>query len=61
MAAWLMIKLGEKEKGLNCLEEMLKIGSYTQLEIPNILDGMGDDAKPAIGTIESFTPVGQTG
>ena len=54
VAAWSVIKNGDKETGLDCLEKMLAENSYANLRILNILDWMGDDAKPLIAKLDSF-------
>jgi N-sulfoglucosamine sulfohydrolase len=54
VAAWTAVKYGNKEEGLNCLEAMLAENSYAKLRILNILDWMGEDAKPLIAKLDSF-------
>jgi hypothetical protein len=56
MAAWLLICTGEKEKGIACLENLLKTGSYATLTILNMADWMDDNARkrlmPAIQALD---------
>ena len=54
LAAWLLIRTGEKEAGLQGLENLLKTKSYATLKVLNILDWMGDDAKPLLPVLESM-------
>jgi len=54
MAAWLLIRTGEKEKGLQCLSALLSEKSYASLKVLNILDWMGDDAKSLIPVVQSM-------
>jgi hypothetical protein len=54
MAAWLLIRTGEKDKGLQCLENLLKQESYATLKVLNILDWLDEDAKPLLPTIEAM-------
>jgi len=48
MAAWTLVKIGEKDVGLACLRECLKRGGKGQRELYNVLDWMGEDAFPLI-------------
>ena len=55
MAAWLLVRVGEKEKGFACLSGMIENESYSMLSILNIADWMGEDGRallPAIRTLE---------
>jgi len=55
MAAWLAIKDGSsKTAGLSCLDELLKSKSYATLTVLNILDWMGDDAKPLLDRVSGL-------
>ena len=54
VAAWSAIKNGDKETGLDCLAKMLADNSYAKLRILNIVDWIGDDAKPLIAKLDSF-------
>ena len=56
MAAWLCIRTGEKERGLNCLKSLLEEKSYASLTVLNILDWMGGDAKPLLPAVKLFKP-----
>jgi len=54
MAAWLLVNTGNKEKGLQCLENLLKEESYATLKVLNIIDWIGDDAKSLIPTVQAI-------
>lgn len=54
MAAWLLLRTGKKDEGLQCLDNLLLEKSYATLKVLNILDWMGDDAKPLLATIENM-------
>lgn len=54
MAAWLLIRTGEKEKGFECLDHLLREKSYATLKVLNILDWINDDAEPLIPTVRSM-------
>lgn len=55
MAGWLLLRSGDKKKGLQCLEHLLKEDSYATLSVLNIIDWAGDDAKPLLPTIRALT------
>ncbi|MDZ8119112.1 sulfatase-like hydrolase/transferase [Pontiella agarivorans] len=52
MAAWLTIRCGDRDKGLDTLKQMLEQRSYATLKILNILDWIGDDAKSLLPTVK---------
>jgi N-sulfoglucosamine sulfohydrolase len=54
MAAWLLINTGNKEKGLQCLENLIKEESYALLKVLNIIDWMGDDGKSLIPAVQDI-------
>ena len=54
MAAWILVRTGDKAKGLQCLEAMLKQNSYATLSILNIIDWMGDDGKTLMPLVQSL-------
>lgn len=55
MAAWALIKQGEKKKGYACIEQlMVEKESYAELEIHNVIDWMGEDGKPLIATMRAI-------
>jgi hypothetical protein len=54
MAAWLAVKSGDKKDGLTCLDELLKNNSYATLTVLNILDWMGDDARPLLDHVSKL-------
>ena len=51
MAAWLLIKKGDKEAGFNCLESMIKNRSYAILSVLNVLDWMQTDISSMLPAI----------
>lgn len=54
MAAWLLIRTGEKKKGFQCLKNLLEENSCATLSVLNILDWLGDEAKELIPTVQSI-------
>jgi len=54
MVAWLMVRTGEQEKGIHCLEALLKEESYATLTVLNIIDWMGDEGKILMPTVRSL-------
>ena len=48
MAAWTLVKLGEKEPGLACLRDLLNNGTTANRKLLNVLDWMGEDAVPLV-------------
>ena len=54
LAAWLLIRLGEKEAGYTCLRELLANRSYASLTILDIIDWMGDDRGPLMAAVREF-------
>ena len=56
MAAWLLIKTGEKKKGLQCLEDLLEENSYAALTVLNIVDWLGEDGQALRSEVEAFEP-----
>ncbi|MCK4565349.1 MAG: sulfatase [Verrucomicrobia bacterium] len=54
MAAWLLIRTGEKKKGFQCLKNLLEENSYATLSVLNILDWLGDESKELIPTVQSI-------
>ena len=54
MAAWLLIRMGEKERGFQTLDTLLKEKSYATLAVLNILDWMGHDAARLSQTLEKL-------
>jgi N-sulfoglucosamine sulfohydrolase len=53
MAAYLLVRIGEKEKGLLELKKMIEKSSYALLTVFNIIDWMGDDGKELLTVISS--------
>lgn len=54
MAAWALIKLGEKKPGYACIEAMLAEDSYATLKIHNVIDWMEADGKPLIAFMQTL-------
>ena len=54
MAAWALIKIGDKEAGLACIKDLINSDSYAMLEILNVIDWMGADGKALIPTVASM-------
>ncbi len=54
LAAWLLIRTGEKDKGISCLNNLLARRSYAMLSILNIAELMGEDRNPLIPAIKSL-------
>lgn len=54
MAAWLLIRTGEKEKGFACLTDLLNQKSYATISILNIVDWMGEDARALMPVIRQL-------
>jgi arylsulfatase A-like enzyme len=54
MAAWLLIKTGEQQKGFQCLEHLLKTHSYATLTVLNMVDWIGEDAAVLLPTVKAL-------
>ncbi len=54
MAAWLMIRTGEKATGYQCLKELLVHHSYATLTVLNMIDWMGEDGDVLMPTVQSI-------
>ena len=54
MAAWILVRNGDKEKGVACLQEMIDANSYAMLTILNMVDWMGSDAKALLPSVTSL-------
>lgn len=59
MAAWLLIRTGDKEAGYDTLKDLMKNDSYAMLSVLNIIDWMGEDAQPLLPVVESLNLEGQ--
>jgi len=46
LTAWTVSRMGEKEKALACLQKLLDKKSYALLTVTNIMDQLGEEAKP---------------
>jgi arylsulfatase A-like enzyme len=55
LAAWLLIRTGEQEKGLKVLENLLEQESYALLSVLNMIDWLGDDGKALMPSVRSIT------
>jgi hypothetical protein len=54
MAAWALIKSGERDKGYACLENLMKNRSYALLTVLNAVDWMEPDGEPLMPTVTSL-------
>ncbi|MGC6455166.1 MAG: sulfatase [Coraliomargaritaceae bacterium] len=54
MAAWLLVRSGEKKQGLATLTEMIEQRSYAMVSLLNIVVHMGTEAKELIPTIQNL-------
>lgn len=48
MAAWLSIRLGATQKGLDCLGDLVKTRSYALLTVLNAYDWIGEPVRPLV-------------
>jgi N-sulfoglucosamine sulfohydrolase len=48
LAAWALVKIGQREHGLTALRDMLFRGTSGERELHNLLDWMDDDAVPLV-------------
>ncbi|MEM9016749.1 MAG: sulfatase, partial [Verrucomicrobiota bacterium] len=48
MAAWTLVKLGETEQGLACLESLLFEGTNNETMLHNVIDWIGESAHPLV-------------
>ena len=54
MAAWLLIRSGEKEAGLACLRELLEENSYATLTVLNALEWISEDEPKALELVDAI-------
>ena len=54
MAAWALIKAGDKKVGQACLIQLLQQESYVTLKALNVIDWMGVDTTPYLPAIKSL-------
>ena len=54
MAAWALIKSGDKKDGQECLIQLLHQESYATLRVLNVIDWMGVDTAPYLPAIKSL-------
>lgn len=55
MAAWLLVRTGEEDRGLACLRELIEQESYALLTVLNVIDWMGQPGRalmPAVRGLE---------
>ena len=57
MAAWTLVKLGNAEKSLACLDELLFQGTSCKNMLHNVLDWMGE---PALPLVKKYIEKGET-
>jgi hypothetical protein len=56
MAAWTLVRLGQKEAGLACLRNLLNDGTTCKRKLLNVLDWMDEDAVPLVREYLSAHP-----
>ena len=56
IAAWTLIRSGDKKQGFQCLENLLKEKSYASLTVMNVVDWLGNDGNILMPAIHSFSP-----
>ena len=54
LAAWALIKTGDKKDGQECLIQLLNQGSYATLTALSVMDWMGGDPAPYLPAIKSL-------
>jgi arylsulfatase A-like enzyme len=54
MAAWTLLRTGNRSDGINILEDMLTSDSYASLKILNIIDWMGEDGKELMPAVRKL-------
>ena len=54
MAAWALIKAGDKKDGQGCLLQLLQQNSYAALRVLNVIDWMGVDTAAYLPAIKSL-------
>jgi N-sulfoglucosamine sulfohydrolase len=59
MAAWLLIKTGDREKGYQCLDNLLRQNDYAMLAAMNVIDWIGEDARPLMEAIPEEAQLGE--
>jgi len=45
MAAWTLIRTGNRDQGMDIMKDLLSQGSYASLKVLNIIDWMGEDGR----------------
>lgn len=59
MAAWLLVRAGDKKQGLRSLENLIREESYALLKVLNIVDWLGEDAEPLIPALKDIQFTGK--
>ncbi|TYA78734.1 sulfatase family protein [Seonamhaeicola marinus] len=54
MAAWILVKNGQKEKGLNCLRNLIETRSYALLTVLNMVEWIGKDGKELMPAVKAL-------
>ena len=58
IAAWHLIRIGEKETGLDCLKDLLEGNTYAAMKTLNVVYFIGEDGKPLVSAVKLFKPTG---
>jgi arylsulfatase A-like enzyme len=58
MAAWLLIRTGEKERGFQALEGVLRENDYAMLTAMNMIDWIGEEARPLLDSLPEEAALG---
>ncbi|WP_430935669.1 sulfatase-like hydrolase/transferase [Saccharicrinis sp. 156] len=54
MAAWTLIKTGKKEKGIQCITDMINERSYAMLTLMNMVEWIGEDGKALMPAVKAI-------
>lgn len=58
IAAWHLIRIGEKEAGLDCLKDLLEGNTYAAMKTLNVVYFIGEDGKPLESAVKLVKPTG---
>jgi hypothetical protein len=58
IAAWHLVRIGEKEAGLDCLENLLKGNTYAAMKTLNVVYFLGADGKSLDTAVKLLKPSG---
>jgi arylsulfatase A-like enzyme len=58
MAAWLLIRTGEEEQGFQALEGVLRENDYAMLTAMNMIDWIGEEARPLLESLPEEAALG---